>query len=222
MGNNRIFYFLVSSILCSAYFISPSVRNKPLPIWAIGILAMTEKNKYAYSVALGMLFSSIGDIMLELDNLNPSKEKFIFGLLSFLVAHVLYIGAFMLSNLSFSQAPWVLMLVGAYYFGIMYVLLPNMEKDLVVPVMVYGGAISTMLFLSIMRFFSTSSCRTGSRVCSLVGSLFFVVSDSILAINKFSYPFPEAHTIIMITYYLGQTFIGASCVRNRRKKKSVE
>ena len=39
------------------------------------------------------------------------------------------------------------------------------------------------------------------------GALLFVISDSVLAINKFYQPFEVAGVIIMLTYGLAQLFI---------------
>lgn len=49
-----------------------------------------------------------------------------------------------------------------------------------------------------------------SKICSLFGSLIFMVSDSILAFDKFYAKINNAKLWIMITYYAGQILIGAS------------
>eukprot|EP00388_Colpodella_angusta_P029289 GDKK01016151.1.p1 GENE.GDKK01016151.1~~GDKK01016151.1.p1 ORF type:complete len:152 (-),score=9.64 GDKK01016151.1:114-569(-) len=149
---------------------------------------------------------------------HPGKY-FIFGLLSFLVAHLLYIKAFLSSDLSFKHANVVLVPVVAYYAGIMYILLPTIEQGMVAPVLVYGLAISAMLYFSVLRFLSNKTCGKSSRMCSLIGSVMFVVSDSILAVNKFAVPLPDAHFYIMVTYYVGQTYLAAATYRNHRHKK---
>ena len=41
----------------------------------------------------------------------------------------------------------------------------------------------------------------------MAGALLFVISDSVLAINKFYQPFKAADVIIMLTYGLAQLFI---------------
>ncbi|HNM27623.1 MAG TPA: lysoplasmalogenase family protein, partial [Saprospiraceae bacterium] len=38
----------------------------------------------------------------------------------------------------------------------------------------------------------------------LAGALLFVLSDSLIAINKFGHPFNGARLMIMVTYLLGQ------------------
>jgi uncharacterized membrane protein YhhN len=214
------FTFLASGALSLAYFVSPSLYTKPLAIWALSAIAYTAKSKYGFSIATGLLFSSAGDILLRLDDTtHPDQGLFIFGLLAFLVAHLLYIRAFIQSHLDYKHATALMVPVAAFYFTINTILLPNMESGLVIPVLIYGLAISTMALLAILRFLSDSTCGTLSRYCSLIGSLVFVISDSILAINKFARPIPDAHFFVMITYYFGQTYLAASAISPRRAKK---
>lgn len=207
--------FLASAALSTAYFVTPGIFSKALPIWALSLISWKNEDIFSQQVAIGLLFSSAGDMLLELDHSHPGKY-FIFGLLSFLAAHLLYIKAFLSSDLSFKHSKIVLLPVLAYYIGIMYVLLPNMQQDMVIPVLVYGVAISGMLYLSLLRFLSNKTCGKSSRMCSLIGSVMFVVSDSILAVNKFAVPLPDAHFYIMITYYIGQTYLAAATFRNHR------
>lgn len=208
------YIFLASAILSLAYFIIPSVYSKPLPIWSLALLAYTTRNAYSSAICSGLIFSSLGDIVLQLDHVYPNAGLFIIGLAAFLIAHILYIRAFSTCELSFKHTPIVLIPVTAYSMAIMTVLLPRIETGLIIPVLLYGFAISIMLFLSLIRFLSKKSGSLKSRTCALIGSLVFVLSDSILAINKFAAPVPNAHFFIMLTYYFGQTYIAASTVQS--------
>ena len=204
-------FYVVSLLLSTAYFINPTVYCKPLPIWALGILALKSNNTYGKLIATGLLFGSFGDILLDLDDhAYPNAGFFIYGLASFLVSHLFYVRAFWSCGLSFDNAHFVFAIALVYYYSIMKVLLPNMQRELVGPVLVYGLVISSMIFLAFMRFFSPETCGKGSKFRSLIGSLVFLVSDSILAVNKFAGPVENAHIYVMITYYVGQTFLAAS------------
>lgn len=213
------YFFVISTLLSAAYFVTPSVFVKPLSIWSLSILSLLSgKDNYSHYIAVGLLLSSAGDVLLELDNHHPDGSYFIPGLVAFLAAHLCYIRAFYSSKLSFKYAPYVLILVVVYYIGIMNVLIPSMEAELVAPVLVYGVAISTMIFLAFLRFLSPKTCNDTSKLCSLIGSLVFVVSDSILALNKFAFVIPHGHYYVMLTYYFGQTFIAASTHKNAKAK----
>lgn len=71
---------------------------------------------------------------------------------------------------------------------------------LVIPVMIYVTVISLMLWSAMM---------TGS-VWAMIGSLLFVISDSILAWNMFIEDIPDAGVLIMTTYYAAQFMIARS------------
>jgi uncharacterized membrane protein YhhN len=54
----------------------------------------------------------------------------------------------------------------------------------------------------------------------MLGALLFVISDSILAINKFYQPFEAAGVLIMLTYGLAQFFIVEGAGRYIRSANS--
>ena len=72
-----------------------------------------------------------------------------------------------------------------------------------------------MTCAALTRGFSyNTSISNKSKLFAIVGAIFFLISDTILAINKFNSPIKYGKTYVMITYYLGQTFIGASAWSN--------
>jgi uncharacterized membrane protein YhhN len=72
------------------------------------------------------------------------------------------------------------------------------------PVRVYGVVISFMLMLAMHMLFINEK-KPGRWM--FTGALLFVISDSVLAVNKFYQPFALAPVLIMITYGLAQLFI---------------
>lgn len=67
------------------------------------------------------------------------------------------------------------------------------------PVALYISVIASMLV--------TSLHRSKFNLTVVAGAIAFVVSDSILALNKFHSPFVWARYAIMATYYLAQYLI---------------
>jgi uncharacterized membrane protein YhhN len=63
-----------------------------------------------------------------------------------------------------------------------------------IPVYIYMAAIMLMGIFA--------SLRASKNDFTLYGAISFIVSDSIIAINKFMMPVPAADYIVMITYYL--------------------
>jgi uncharacterized membrane protein YhhN len=76
--------------------------------------------------------------------------------------------------------------------------------DLKIPVFVYAATISLMLIEAIKGYFSW---QKPTNAVILIGAIFFVTSDSILAINKFYSPLPSASFLIMFTYIVAQYLI---------------
>ncbi len=130
---------------------------------------------------------------------------FLLGLSAFLIAHTFYIIFFhgirirekIKSNL------WLLLIVVTYYAVLITFLSPHLGT-MKLPVRVYGIVISFMLMLAMHMLFLKNK-KPGWWMST--GALSFVISDSLLAINKFYQPFESAGLIIMVTYGLAQLFI---------------
>ena len=79
-----------------------------------------------------------------------------------------------------------------------------------VPVVVYGAVISAMFFVALQLLFYKSKA---SRQI-ILGAVLFVISDSVLAFNKFYSSFNNAGLVIMLTYTFAQYFITKGIVSN--------
>lgn len=188
---------------------------KPLlmPVLMGWMLANREllKEKYLQFLFVSLIFSMAGDVFLMF----LVEELFVFGLASFLLAHVFYIVAFFKSNsLGMRFLPLGSKLVFAlpYAFfvtGFLYILkdhiLSNPEtQTMFIPVMVYAIVIGTMGVLASWR---VSGTNQNSFYMVLGGALLFIASDSMIAINKFVQSLPYASILIMATYISAQYFI---------------
>ena len=83
-----------------------------------------------------------------------------------------------------------------------------------IPVIIYALVISTMLLVAIKGYFTWNS-KSGKLL--LIGAVFFVLSDSILAINKFYVPIYLSSFWIMSTYLGAQFCIVNSILKYNRK-----
>lgn len=187
------------------------VVTKVLPVLALSVLAYCENNRYATHIALGLVVSSLGDISLEFSD--DISACFILGMVFFLIAHVFYSSAYILSQIDFSSR-WrsvtlFAVLFAGYYAFMMQLLLPSVEGVLIPAILIYGAVICTMAFLACKRY-CTLTLNVPTRTTALIGSLVFLSSDSMLSINLFHGSFPGANFLIMLTYYIGQTFIAMS------------
>ncbi len=188
---------------------------KPLLIGSLlaYFIAATKTTKATASVrkrTIGaLLFSIAGDTLLLFAN---NKELyFILGLVAFLVAHIFYILCFHQIKIKNAlPGKWyTAIIVGIYYFFIMSFLIPHLGP-LKIPVLVYGIVISFMLLLA-MQLYDLRDNTTARYL--LTGAICFVVSDSILAINKFYHPVKWGGWAIMITYVAAQLLLIRGMVR---------
>ncbi|WP_258102508.1 lysoplasmalogenase [Marinoscillum sp. MHG1-6] len=149
-------------------------------------------------VAGALIFSWIGDVVL-LKASDPTY--FLGGLGAFLVAQVIY--TFALYNASFqkikfSYRPLIPLLL---YAGLLLFALIRNAGNMVLPVVVYGLCIVTMASVARLRRWGTN---TESYQLAFIGAFLFVISDSILAINKFVIDIPLAGFFVITTYVVAQ------------------
>ncbi len=180
---------------------------KPLLIPALWLLLYFTKSAVPGKNLLltGLFFSWLGDMFLLFEY--KHALFFIFGLVSFLTTHIFYIVYFLrIQSQKISllkKQPVLIALVLAYGITLVWQLYPHLG-DLKLPVMVYAAIICTMLLCSLHIFLKVNK---KSAAFYLLGAAAFVVSDSLLAINKFYQPFANAGVLIMLTYCAAQFFI---------------
>lgn len=87
--------------------------------------------------------------------------------------------------------------------GLIVVLYPVLT-DMRIPVIVYAIVLMLMVIQSIFRMGRTSP---ESFWMVFGGAVLFMISDSLIAMNKFLDPFPLAEFWIMLTYSVAQFFI---------------
>ncbi len=188
---------------------------KPLlmPVLMGWILVNREllKEKFRQFIFVSLMFSMAGDIFLMF----LREELFVFGLASFLFAHVLYIISFYKSNsLGMKVLPVGGKIIFAFPYaffvtGFLFILKDHIlskpeTEPMFIPVMVYAIVIGTMGVFASWRVRGTNQ---HSFYMVLVGALLFIASDSMIAINKFVQPLPYASIFIMSTYIIAQYFI---------------
>ena len=158
---------------------------------------------FAKWVLFALLFSFAGDVLLMFQ---AKKEIFfLLGLSAFLIAHIFYIIFFHHIRLKegVKSNPWLLVPVVVYYAGLIYFLSPYLG-EMKLPVRIYGIVISFMFMLAMHMLFIKNKI---AGKWMMIGALLFIISDSVLAINKFYQPFEIAGVLIMLTYGLAQLFI---------------
>jgi uncharacterized membrane protein YhhN len=155
---------------------------------------------YKTLILAGLVFSLLGDVALMF----PDK-LFIAGLVAFLAAQVLYIFAF---RPAAGQAVPFLTFLPFILFGLlMFFLLAPGLGPLKLPVLVYIGAIVTMAGFAAVRYVHLGRTRP---LLAFAGAILFLVSDSVLAYDRFGKKFRLARILVLATYFPAQLLIALS------------
>ncbi|MEJ7588126.1 MAG: lysoplasmalogenase [Ferruginibacter sp.] len=209
------FWLLVFAELISIGYTIPWLEHlaKPLLMPALcGILFYSMVKMPGRNLILtGLIFSWVGDTCLLLEPRNAIF--FIAGLAGFFITHVSYILYFLSINPgepSFLQRqPIFIVIVLFYGTGLVWFLFPFLGQ-MKLPVILYASAICSMLLCSIHIL---TKVQQPSNHLFISGAVLFVLSDSILAVNKFYEPLPFAGIWIMISYCAAQYFIVSGFIR---------
>jgi uncharacterized membrane protein YhhN len=214
--NTRTWIFTTFYFLIGIFYILLPVIPVPIPPLAIKaliipiliiLLMVTPRNGNVLSHRLifaALLFSWAGDVALAITR-HP-EIMFMLGLVCFLLTHLLYVFVFFRSpgrNLSPKKFFYSVIPVLVYGLLLLYILYDDLG-EMKIPVIIYTTVILSMVAAAINRIEKVN--RT-SYYLVLMGAVLFLSSDSMLAINKFSNPFPFASMLIMFTYIAGQYLI---------------
>jgi len=78
--------------------------------------------------------------------------------------------------------------------------------------MLYIGLIAMTAWRAFARVQFFGDLWTWTKLCASAGSVLFIVSDFVIAIDKFRHPVLYSHQIVMVTYYAAQLGITLSVV----------
>ncbi|XP_066284125.1 lysoplasmalogenase TMEM86A-like [Branchiostoma lanceolatum] len=213
--------FVVSMVayLASVYAGTPNETVgavlKSLPVATLTVFVQVEKRchtTYARLLAAGLMFSSVGDFCLFWIH---SSEWFIFGLLAFALAQLLYALAFDVTHITLDGTTVVTMATAVLTYTY---ILPGLK-----------GALTPLCGLYVILIFSMTAAATSRlrhgvtwpRLSACVGSVLFVVSDFVLAVNKFRAPIPHARLLNLSTYFTAQCLIAFSVLESEEDPKSL-
>lgn len=158
-------------------------------------------------ILIGIVLSLVGDVFL----LWP-QQGFLPGLVSFLLAHLAYIGAFCVP-VRLGASPRVFIAYGVIAALILWQLWPGIPAPLRAPVVAYVACLAAMAAQA--GSWWRQRAGTGSadeRLARLaaIGGVLFMASDSLLAVNKFAVELPLSSLWILATYWAAQWCIASS------------
>ena len=189
--------------------ISLEYMVKPLiMIWmAAYFVIFREKKTFTIPVLLAFFFSWVGDNFLMFSERN---ELFFYaGVGGFFFAQLAYIYTFAKYNENggkgFLQKHRITgFLFIAYVAGIYYFLYPNLEGLMRPIIFIYALSLIGMSMIALNRL---GRVNYSSYILVFIGSVLFVISDSLLALDKFYTEISMAGFWIMLTYISAQYLI---------------
>ena len=194
----NIVFLTLSTFYIALLLLQPALPQlflalfKTLPIGLLIVMVLKGRsqlqNRTFITLLLALSFSALGDVLLALD----TGQLFIGGLAAFFVSHAFYIITMLPIN------NWRLDVVLLYLFLAIIVFClfyPNLN-DLLIPVIFY------MLVLTIMASITWMTDKSNGFL--VLGGSVFVISDSILGLNRFYLEIAHADIAIMGSYYLAQ------------------
>lgn len=169
----------------------------------------SNTSTFAKFLLLGLIFSVGGDTLLMFVEHGPQLEVFfLLGLGSFLIAQLCYAYALwsypkVKEGIIFRK-PWIAILFLGYLGWILTTLWAGIPAPMRLPVGVYATAIVAMAIAAANLY-----RRTTPKIFwgFFGGVLLFVLSDTLIALNKFDEPIASARFTIMFTYLLAQYLI---------------
>ncbi|XP_059607426.1 lysoplasmalogenase-like protein TMEM86A [Phlebotomus argentipes] len=200
-----VLYFVLSTYDTRSEVWSTVVKCAPIYSLILFILLYGVHNtntSYTYKILAGLFFSSIGDLLLNIN-------LFEFGVLAFAAAQVAFIAAF-----GFRPRRWdigLTMIMGS--LAALSVLLNSISSTLLrfcLPV--YSFLLVTMAWRAVARASTYKDKTELPKILGAIGGVLFVISDGFLAFNKFYVNIPYAVILIMVPYYLAECGIALSVV----------
>lgn len=144
-----------------------------------------------------LFFSWVGDVVIH----QTGDVYFMGGVGSFLLAHIFYAFGFYRHRERKPNPRLLVLFCILIYIGLMLGLLLPDAGRMLLPIMVYALVIGTMLLTAVYV------APFSGKKWLVAGAILFIISDSILAINKFTHPFADAGYVIMGTYMLAQWYL---------------
>ena len=178
--------FPIIALISVLVFLSSERINNQVGRWGGKMAASTVfvlfavyldalESVYGQVLMVALLCSWVGDLLLL-----PGKSKwFLYGLVSFLLAHIAFALCFIQRGIDTGQLLLPGTGVGLLVLVISYWLLPHVEKEMKLPVLGYMAAIVVMVILA----FATHHHLPNAAIP--VAACLFLVSDLFVARDRF-------------------------------------
>ena len=195
------------------------VYTKPLliPLLLIAVYMEARNTKHTTSQILfnvAFFFCFLGDFTLLNDE---DSGRFTLGLLSFLVAHLFLIFFFYrLKPFTKKHALFVVIIsviMLAYILGLFHFIWDSVSvQSFEIPVVIYSIVLGVMVIMAINTIKNRSLKRI-AKFYFIPGAVFFLISDTILALSKFYHNYNYSAVPVMLTYGLAIFLLTCGAIR---------
>lgn len=172
-----------------------------LLFYFLGTAPQSPLNKY---VSIALIFSFLGDTLLMF--VEQNELFFLTGLISFFIAHLVYIIINMSTKNTYEKGlkPQWQDIFFVLFGLVMFSVIKSGLGEMYFPALVYTVIICLMAITARKRWKKSDST---SFWLVMLGASFFLISDSLLAYREFVQEFPLNKQAIMLTYLLAQFFL---------------
>lgn len=204
-----IFWLLLYADCALLYFnktsYHPLVKSALIPVLMIYLFTNSTKTRNRNSrkiTILALFFSWIGDVLLS----RTGDTFFMLGMVSFLTMHILYITYFVrlrpIRLSKFSEGFAALVVGGAASYQVLTFLKPYLGSFFY-PFAVYALVI-TVMGICAANIAGSKTLRSLSIGYFIPAAALFILSDAVLALDKFYFKEPFLQIVIMMTYGYAQ------------------
>jgi uncharacterized membrane protein YhhN len=201
---------LVAALLLDQHAIAAAAKLTASSAFVLtAISAGALLSGYGAVMLAGLVLSWFGDAFL----IGTSQRWFLLGLVSFLLAHIAYVTAFV--NLGVARR-WIfsaIVPVLAIAIGVLLWLHPYVPPELLWPVRFYTAVISFMVITA----FGTRGA--GATPLIVVGACLFYLSDLSVATLRFTDPPIPTYVLGLPLYYAGQLCLAFSVAATRVRQQ---
>jgi len=202
----KLIFLVILGVVSLVYLITLFFKDSLLQCILKGCLVplilavyLSCANIILLPIVIALIFGWLGDIfLLKISNL----LRFRLGLASFLLGHIFYIITMFNYAQPFNILILIISVLVAVCYGIVIFRMVQPTPDMKIPVIAYETILLTMAVFALQLFLSQGG-KFGAFV--FVGSIFFVASDSMLALATFRKK--ALNVPVMFTYIAAQLLI---------------
>jgi uncharacterized membrane protein YhhN len=178
------------------------------PLASAGFIAAAlacgaAESAYGLAILAALVLSFLGDVLLIPEGAGP---PFLAGLASFLLGHVGFAVAFLVSGVSVPGAALTAVVLAAPIVLVLRWLGPHVPRDMKAPVWAYVAVISAMLIAA------AGATLAGGTPGMLAGAALFYLSDLAVARDRFVSPGYRNGLVGLPLYYGAQLVLAATVV----------